>query len=95
MSLDSPPVNADIAPTEAATDAASPEVDPNVQVRFKSQAGKVLLLLPPEPSATLSPWPEVWEQLKHRLRSEEHTSELQSQSTISYAVFCLKKKKKK
>ena len=27
--------------------------------------------------------------------SEEHTSELQSQSTISYAVFCLKKKKKK
>ena len=28
------------------------------------------------------------------VRSEEHTSELQSQSTISYAVFCLKKKKK-
>src|SRR6187402_3894445 len=26
-------------------------------------------------------------------RSEEHTSELQSQLTISYAVFCLKKKK--
>ena len=25
-------------------------------------------------------------------RSEEHTSELQSQSTISYAVFCLTKK---
>src|SRR5881409_558249 len=25
-------------------------------------------------------------------RSEEHTSELQSQSHISYAVFCLKKK---
>ena len=24
-------------------------------------------------------------------RSEEHTSELQSQSVISYAVFCLKK----
>src|SRR3546814_10681872 len=27
-------------------------------------------------------------------RSEEHTSELQSQMRISYAVFCLKKKKK-
>src|SRR5881296_275288 len=27
-----------------------------------------------------------------RLRSEEHTSELQSHSNISYAVFCLKKK---
>src|SRR5213595_4227800 len=26
-------------------------------------------------------------------RSEEHTSELQSPSVISYAVFCLKKKK--
>src|SRR5213075_3594835 len=27
-----------------------------------------------------------------RLRSEEHTSELQSRLVISYAVFCLKKK---
>src|SRR3546814_3376070 len=33
--------------------------------------------------------PEVGE-----LRSEEHTSELQSLMRISYAVFCLKKKKK-
>src|SRR3546814_4487383 len=30
-----------------------------------------------------------------RHRSEEHTSELQSLMRISYAVFCLKKKKKK
>src|SRR3546814_8848949 len=29
-----------------------------------------------------------------RMRSEEHTSELQSLMRISYAVFCLKKKKK-
>src|SRR5213075_3570401 len=29
-----------------------------------------------------------------RPRSEEHTSELQSRLVISYAVFCLKKKKK-
>ena len=29
----------------------------------------------------------------HLLRSEEHTSELQSRGLISYAVFCLKKKK--
>src|SRR3546814_6037994 len=28
-----------------------------------------------------------------RLRSEEHTSELQSLMRISYAVFCLKKKR--
>src|SRR3546814_7037180 len=30
-----------------------------------------------------------------RTRSEEHTSELQSLMRISYAVFCLKKKKNK
>src|SRR3546814_7330821 len=35
------------------------------------------------------PWPD-----RHR-RSEEHTSELQSLMRISYAVFCLKKKKNK
>src|SRR3546814_2743945 len=29
------------------------------------------------------------------MRSEEHTSELQSLMRISYAIFCLKKKKKK
>src|SRR3546814_8594835 len=33
---------------------------------------------------------ETFEQLR---RSEEHTSELQSLMRISYAVFCLKKKK--
>src|SRR3546814_8591476 len=32
---------------------------------------------------------------KWLLRSEEHTSELQSLMRISYAVFCLKKKKHK
>src|SRR3546814_8181524 len=34
----------------------------------------------------------VWSSL---FRSEEHTSELQSLMRISYAVFCLKKKKNK
>src|SRR3546814_1096909 len=32
---------------------------------------------------------------RNRRRSEEHTSELQSLMRISYAVFCLKKKKTK
>src|SRR3546814_6082406 len=32
---------------------------------------------------------------QHFARSEEHTSELQSLMRISYAVFCLKKKKKR
>src|SRR3546814_2134549 len=34
-----------------------------------------------------------WVPLQARERSEEHTSELQSLMRISYAVFCLKKKK--
>src|SRR3546814_4661311 len=37
-----------------------------------------------------TPHPELAEIV---LRSEEHTSELQSLMRISYAVFCLKKKK--
>src|SRR3546814_8763046 len=37
---------------------------------------------------------DVGDQAAHReTRSEEHTSELQSLMRISYAVFCLKKKK--
>src|SRR3546814_4443301 len=35
------------------------------------------------------------EMLAGQHRSEEHTSELQSLMRISYAVFCLKKKKEK
>src|SRR3546814_1230610 len=34
-------------------------------------------------------------ELAKTIRSEEHTSELQSLMRISYAVFCLKKKNKK
>src|SRR3546814_1609095 len=37
---------------------------------------------------------ERWVAPQRSLRSEEHTSELQSLMRISYAVFCLKKKKK-
>src|SRR3546814_6755345 len=38
-------------------------------------------------------WPFDWNGWE--VRSEEHTSELQSLMRISYAVFCLKKKKSK
>src|SRR3546814_3386492 len=55
--------------------------------------------------ASTSPWPECMPAASSdaiaagirsdfpRSRSEEHTSELQSLMRISYAVFCLKKKK--
>src|SRR3546814_6755836 len=50
-----------------------------------------------QPSATRvahsSCVPEVPTDKGRQLRSEEHTSELQSLMRISYAVFCLKKKK--
>src|SRR3546814_2585960 len=39
--------------------------------------------------------PHIVRPLSFVLRSEEHTSELQSLMRISYAVFCLKKKKTK
>src|SRR3546814_9691364 len=42
--------------------------------------------------AGVAPFRHPFEQ--RRARSEEHTSELQSLMRISYAVFCLKKKKK-
>src|SRR3546814_7271641 len=40
-----------------------------------------------------TPWLIHWSPASVRRRSEEHTSELQSLMRISYAVFCLKKKK--
>src|SRR3546814_6115056 len=47
-------------------------------------------------------WSRIWRHRDRRIaaagddrRSEEHTSELQSLMRISYAVFCLKKKKNK
>src|SRR3546814_3093487 len=40
------------------------------------------------------PLAPMWDDRPER-RSEEHTSELQSLMRISYAVFCLKKKKHK
>src|SRR3546814_2053542 len=51
------------------------------------------------PRCRVLPWalpsPEIGRGLKRYccIRSEEHTSELQSLMRISYAVFCLKKKK--
>src|SRR3546814_7331618 len=42
---------------------------------------------------SLASWIPDQLRAKDRHRSEEHTSELQSLMRISYAVFCLKKKK--
>src|SRR3546814_5777588 len=48
-----------------------------------------------DPATTLAALEQVLDGWQFdALRSEEHTSELQSLMRISYAVFCLKKKKK-
>src|SRR3546814_2913815 len=51
----------------------------------------------PQPFVPVRFRPKEWEpqDIEQRWRSEEHTSELQSLMRISYAVFCLKKKKKR
>src|SRR3546814_6222345 len=53
------------------------------------------LLVTPALQALLAPLRALLEQVLLVQRSEEHTSELQSLMRISYAVFCLKKKKKR
>src|SRR3546814_9525640 len=45
-------------------------------------------------SGVNTPGVYVKNDVKMKVRSEEHTSELQSLMRISYAVFCLKKKNK-
>src|SRR3546814_4928868 len=58
-------------------------------------------LVPPDPkqhnrgAMALSDSPSALFNSASQERSEEHTSELQSLMRSSYAVFCLKKKKKK
>src|SRR6059058_6294928 len=53
---------------------------------FRSEAGAVF------EGRTTRPTPEGPEKSDSTLRSEEHTSELQSRNDNSYAVFCSKKK---
>src|SRR3546814_2055747 len=65
----------------AKTQAALLEV---MQERQVTLEGKALAV--PQPFLVMA--------TQNPIRSEEHTSELQSLMRISYAVFCLKKKKK-
>src|SRR3546814_555070 len=63
--------------------------DQEVRDYLVARYGDYVLLRPPMKLETVLLWfgPFL------ALRSEEHTSELQSLMRISYAVFCLKKKK--
>jgi septum site-determining protein MinC len=49
-----------------------PEGNPQSQVRFKGEGGRLLLMLPPEMEGSLAlTWMEVWQQLKQRLNAGE------------------------
>src|SRR3546814_3760759 len=69
-----------LGPYEPAASFAMPRSD-SAELRVKSGARVIDVL-------------EYLHRLDRPARSEEHTSELQSLMRISYAVFCLKKKKK-
>src|SRR3546814_9770470 len=62
---------------------------------FIGDSSKELVrILPDDVEITRNFWMVIHRDVRHlaRVRSEEHTSELQSLMRISYAVFCLKKK---
>src|SRR3546814_5830836 len=88
------------ASREAPARASAPELAELVEqpgpVDYASGTkGRVPLVFPPVATATTDgarPWAA---RSYVAARSEEHTSELQSLMRISYAVFCLKKKKNK
>src|SRR3546814_2638018 len=74
--------------------AAEPEV--SAAVTQAPAAAPVLAATPPASAAVETAVPgELASKYPVQSRSEEHTSELQSLMRISYAVFCLKKKKQK
>src|SRR3546814_7237865 len=71
---------------------------------YRQLRGRDMAMIFQDPMMTLNPVLRVDTQMVEavrahervsRKRSEEHTSELQSLMRISYAVFCLKKKKPK
>lgn len=57
----------------AAIPQPTPDVDPNVQIRLKSEGGRLVLLLPPEGEADPIPstWNDLWQQLNQRLNAGE------------------------
>src|SRR3546814_10377837 len=69
------------------------ELDPSISAckDFNAYANGKWIAANPIPADRVR-W-GAFDQLREQSRSEEHTSELQSLMRISYAVFCLKKKK--
>src|SRR3546814_2865882 len=74
--------------------STSAQFSPRSSLRNRA-AGKVPAQIVPGRSAPPAASVQIMSREGASSRSEEHTSELQSLMRISYAVFCLKKKKQK
>src|SRR3546814_3959120 len=62
-------------------------------IDLRDRAGLAQIVVDPDNIKAFSTAEDIRNEFCVRVRSEEHTSELQSLMRISYAVFCLKKKK--
>ncbi|MGK7921379.1 MAG: septum site-determining protein MinC [Trichodesmium sp.] len=66
-----------ISTTSTSIPEVNPEVNTELQVRLKTEEGKLLLLLPPESNNSeienpiAMTWKEIWQQLKQRLKAGE------------------------
>src|SRR3546814_8868240 len=94
----SPPLEADVMETRGIEDLAA-KLAGILPPGLRSLRGELEDNFRAVLRANLEKWDlvsrERFDTQAELLRSEEHTSELQSLMRISYAVFCLKKKKKK
>ena len=86
LEVESNPAKTNLEPVSAVSEAADyiltdlniselplpqQRVNQNIQVQFKTEQGRLLLILPPEsqvPASELS-WSEIWQQIKHRLNA--------------------------
>src|SRR3546814_7619082 len=90
QTAESDPAPTETPPADPADDvAADPAVGEEVDVSIPGGADAEIVVTGRYTPNVVRATPEV----VSVLRSEEHTSELQSLMRISYAVFCLKKKK--
>src|SRR3546814_6860897 len=85
----------DLCDAAAAAESARPEA---IRERLREQVEELLQASPALPEERLAQEAAILAARRTSARnwigrSEEHTSELQSLMRISYAVFCLKKKK--
>ncbi|NEP15616.1 MAG: septum site-determining protein MinC [Leptolyngbya sp. SIO4C1] len=68
-----PLLDPEVASLDPVLDIKRRDGSPNLQVRFKSERGRLMLILPPDPDNSRNPviWEDLRQQLRHRLSSSE------------------------